>query len=541
MISDSLIQAIPDVVAFISRHGVITHHLGGRKMPFLGASGSLAGRRLGDVMHDHVATLLGRLLRRAFASRSNCESQFSVDQISYEARVSPQGAERALCVIRQLSADATSTGLRPGRAAPEGAERRGFTHRFKESVTDAALRERPLALGLILLEGLTDIGRLIDFSIADQLTTTVLRRLPVAAPGTSDVSWYVGPLGESLLAVVIEGTVDRQKVRDVAKSLCDSLAEPVNIGDATFHLSPCAGVAILGQDASQPQALVEHARAAMLESRRSGSGSVQFYSDTLRMLPAARLDIEQELRRAVAENQIGLRYVARHDLATRELVAVHAYMRWVHPLRGEVAPAEFLPIADATGLAVAVSRAALARLASDVEMMHSLCGAGVKLSFGALRQHVTSGQLERDCHQLLGPKSLAPGQLELRIAERTLTGITRPDRALGDLAKLGATLVIDEVGRSFSSLSRLAKLPLTALQIDRTLVVAATSKPSALRSCRAVAAVARALEIAAIAPGIDNDDICARMLGSGCAQGLGDLFPALADIDAPRIPKKAAG
>lgn len=363
------------------------------------------------------------------------------------------------------------------------------------------------------------------------MSNTALQRLPVCLPGESDLRWYFGLLGENLLAVAIEGSLDRERVRGVVQLLCDALAQPVSVGDVTFQLRTAAGVSLLRQDAVELQALIEHVRAAMSEARRGGT--IQFYSDTLRMLPVARLDIERELRRAVAEDQIALRYRPRHDLKSGELVAVQAYMRWLHPLRGEIAPAEFLPIADATGLAIAVSRAALARLAADSDALRERFGASINFSFGALRQHVTSGQLARDCRELIGSKALATGQLELRIAERTLAGIGRTNRIWGEFKELGAALVIDELGRGFSSLSRLSRLPVTVLQIDRALVLGALEQDIALRACRAVAALARAYDVTAVAPGIDSEEHRTRMLAIGCTQGLGDLFGALPALRAP--------
>jgi EAL domain-containing protein (putative c-di-GMP-specific phosphodiesterase class I) len=163
------------------------------------------------------------------------------------------------------------------------------------------------------------------------------------------------------------------------------------------------------------------------------------------------------------------------------------------------------------------------------------------MSFGALRQHFSSGQLERDCRELLGPLALAPGQLELRIAERTLAGISRPERVLGALVESGAELVIDEVGRGFSSFPRLAQLQIAALQIDRALVVAAGSDSPAERACRAVAALARALGVTAVAPGTDNPAARTRLLALGYSQGLGDAFPALPILEGQPAQRRAAG
>jgi len=530
MSDDSLIRAMPDMVAFVRPDGLITHHLGGRQVPFLRDGGNLAGQRLDEVFEAPVAELIGRLVRRAIANRDSCEADFSMDGGRYQARLSPQGPQRVLCVIRPLG------GAPAGDAAPESdraggdAERRGFVRRFQQSVSDATLRERPLALCILFLDGLTDIGRLIDFSIGERIMTELLRRLPASGDATRGSTWYVGQIGEALLGIVVDGSDDREGIRAIARALCDSIALPIQLNDATFQLTPFVGIALLGRDASGPPALLEHARAAMQESRRSGAGTIQFYSDTLRMLPVARLDIERELRQGVEEGQIGLRYAARHELSGGRVSGIQSYMRWVHPLRGEISPSEFLPIADATGLSPAVSRAALERLARDMPTLRARFGRDIPISFGPLRQHVSSGQLMLDCRRLSASGQMQSGRLELRIAERTLATLYRPEHTLGEMVDFGARLMVDEFGRGFTSLAWLPQLPLSALQIDRALVVTAGRSAAALRSCRAIAALAGALEVPAIAAGIDDEATRQCMVEIGCAQGLGDLYHSIGEI-----------
>lgn len=540
MNDDSLIQALLDIVIFVRPDGLITHQLGGRQMPFLRDTESLAGRSLEDAMDPEVAALVARLVRRTLSTREGCEGLFLVEGATYQARLTAQGPRRALCVISHVAAAASRDA--PGDAAvtAESAERRGFMRRFQASVADAALRERPLAVSMIFLGGLSDIGGLIDFSIGERVLSEVLRELPASDETQRDMSWYVGQLGEELLGVVIDGSVDRERVRAIVVSLCEAIARPIRIGDASFQLAPCAGIALLGQDASRSSVLLNHARAAMLESRRSGAGTVQFYSDTLRMLPVARLDIARELRMAIGAGQIGLRYVLRHDLASARVTAIQAYMRWTHPLQGEIPPAHFLPIADATGLALAVSRAALEQLAADLTALRERYGVGLPVSFGALRQHVASGKLARDCRRLLPAHEPASGRLELRIAERTLATLNRPERTLGAIAECGALVVIDELGRGASSLARLPQLPIWGLQIDRALVVAASRGTAALRSCRAIGAMAQALEIVPIAAGIDDDAARACMLEIGCTQGFGDHYPSVGELARDAQKPKAA-
>lgn len=542
MNSDSLIQALPDLVTFIDRNGVIARHAGGHGLAGADHAGNLAGKKLEEIWGDEAAQLLKQMIRRALATRGQVEGRFVDGMRRFEARVDPKGPDRVLCVIRAV--EPLGSAAREAQDSPDDGhiERRGFFKRFQQSVADAALRERPLAVCMILLQGLNDIGRIIDFTISEKVATAAMQRLRhVGVTGVESPQWYLGQLAEGLLAVVIEGTADREVLRSLGHALCDSLAEPVDIGDATFQLTPCGGIVLLGQDARQPQALLEHARAAMLEARRSAIPDVRFYSDTLRMKPLNRLDFERELQDAIATDQLRLRYAARHDLRTGQLVAIQAYLRWPHPLRGEVRPAEFLPVAESTGLSTPLSRWALGRLRRDLPALHAQAGRAVRISFGALRHHLASDTLAVDISELLGSGELAPGTLELRIAEKVVSGLELPDRTLGRLADLGAQLVVDEFGRGFTSLARLVHLPFQALQVDRSFVTSIDEDPAALRICRAAAAIAREFGLEPIATGVDTDEDLHRMREAGFAQGLGDRYGQLAIDGAVELPAHALG
>jgi predicted signal transduction protein with EAL and GGDEF domain len=526
MNNESLIHAMPDVVAFVRPDGLITHHLGGRGLPFMAGStaGGLAGQRLADVLPTAVFKAIARLIRRSRASRESCESEFAVAGATYQARVAPQGAERFMCVLRHVPAKPEDERQVQSDLAIGAVDRR-FMTRFESAVTAARLREQSLAVGIIFLDGLGDISQILDFSVGQQIVDELLERL-VQSHAAQDSAWFIGQIGDHMLGVVIERIVDRDRIQAFAQSLCASVALPLQVHDATFHITPAVGVAILGDDAGRADALLDHARAAMFEARRAGAERVQFYSDTLRLLPLARLDLARELRRAIELGQIFLRYFARHELSTGRLSGIQACVRWTDPLRGEIPPAQFLPLANATGLAAELSRSALKCLVRDSASLRQRYGADVPISFAPLRQHVSSGQFLRDCRRLLAPTTL--GRLELRISERSLAALSRPEHSLGALAEWGADLVIDEMGRSFSSLPRLARMPLKGLQIDRAVAVAAGAGGDALRACRAVAALAKALDLEAITAGVDDQAQHDRLLAAGFSQGLGDFYPAVA-------------
>jgi EAL domain-containing protein (putative c-di-GMP-specific phosphodiesterase class I) len=306
----------------------------------------------------------------------------------------------------------------------------------------------------------------------------------------------------------------------------------VNIGDAAFHLTPYAGVSILGQDGSTPKCLLEKARSAAAEARRSDSVKICFFTDTLKLRSLARLDVAHELRDAIAERQIRLRYVGRYELESGRLVAQVGYLRWTHPLRGEVPAAEFLGVAETTGLATLLSRTVLAGLPEDFAAMASVLPPDARVSFGALRHHLLQDDFADDIGRLLAQSALPASRLELRVSERTFAGMD--SSVYHALHRLGVQLVVDEVGRGFASLDRLARAPIWGLQLDRAWVTALRVDPLALKVCRAGISAAAALSLMPIATGVDDAAQRDVLLGLGCRYGAGDLYvPDERQFDTP--------
>jgi EAL domain-containing protein (putative c-di-GMP-specific phosphodiesterase class I) len=249
----------------------------------------------------------------------------------------------------------------------------------------------------------------------------------------------------------------------------------------------------------------------------------------LRLESLARLDIARELHDAIENRDIRLRYVGRHDLTTGRLVTWVGYLRWVHPLRGEIRPVEFLRVAEATGLATALSRAVLGCLREDFAALEPQSDTDVRISFGALRHHILHEDFVSDIERFLAEGPLPAARLELRVSEKAL--IAREPGDFNALQRLGVRLVVDEVGRGMGSLDWLARAPIWGLQLDRAWTTALRSDEVALKVCRAGIAVATALGLTPIATGVDDHDQRDALLALGCRHGTGDLYrDALPDI-----------
>jgi EAL domain-containing protein (putative c-di-GMP-specific phosphodiesterase class I)/GGDEF domain-containing protein len=533
MAADTLIHSIPDLVLLVRRDGTVLDYGGGDGAVQLRPTDDCRGTSLEALWPDATATLLKQLVRRAIVQRTPLETCFRERGEEFEVRVSPRGPDRAVCMIRPLLPDARETTNSATDERPLPAlDRRGFLKRFRESMSVAALREKPVGLAAIHIEGLPDVAQLIASRISEQvLSTAVLRlsRLCLEDAG-GPTPWYLGQLNEHLLALVVE-SADRDEIEACVARVCASLSEPVKLGEAEFHLTPCAGVGIVGQDASTPKALIDCARAAAAEARRVRDRSVCFFTDTLKLRTLARLDVVHELRAAITNGDIRLRYVGRYDLATGRLVAHVGYVRWQHPLRGELRPAEFLGVAEATGLATALSRAALASLRNDFTALSPRHD--VRLSFGALRHHVLHDEFVDDVKRLLSEGAIPADRLELRISEKAL--VAADSATFQSLQRLGVQLVIDEVARGMGSFQQLARVPVWGLQLDRAWVTALRSDDVARKVCRAGISVASALGLTPIATGVDDDAQRRALLSLGCHYGTGDFYENASAKERPDI------
>ncbi len=280
MSADSLIQDLPDLVLLVKRDGLVVALSGGHGVGDLRPPEDAVGKRLEEVWPEAAAALIRQLARKAISLRTAAEAKFQQHGREYEARAIAQSPDRALCVIRALSPVVQDGSLDTSDERPRPQiDRRGFLRRMKESMYVASLREKPIAVAVIHVEGIADIAQIIGGKLSEQIMGCAIFRVPAQfGDRAGAVSWYLGQLNDSMLALVLE-TSYREAIEACVSRVCDSLRETVSVGESEFHLTPFAGVAILGQDASAPKLLLEHARSAAGEARRTGSRNVYFFTD----------------------------------------------------------------------------------------------------------------------------------------------------------------------------------------------------------------------------------------------------------------------
>jgi EAL domain-containing protein (putative c-di-GMP-specific phosphodiesterase class I) len=237
----------------------------------------------------------------------------------------------------------------------------------------------------------------------------------------------------------------------------------------------------------------------------------------------ARPDLADELTEAIATAQISLRYVSRHDLATGRLVARVGYLRWRHPRYGEIHPLELVRLAEITGRAADLTRAALNRLQTDFAAFTPQWHKGVRISFGAPRHHILHGDFTGDIERFLADSALPAERLELRIPVKAC--FAREPSDFNALAERGVQFVVDDLGRGMDwPLDWLSRAPMHGLQLSRGWVKTMHSDPNTLNLCRAGLAIAKTFALTPIAASVDEPAQRDTLLALGCPQGCGALY-----------------
>lgn len=339
-------------------------------------------------------------------------------------------------------------------------------------------------------------------------------------------------LGEDEFAVLLRGIVDITDATIAANRLIDCFQRPIGVHGGQVLVRASVGVVIVGPDAVGPEQVLRDAEVAMVRAQAEGGDRWATFEPAMHTVALARFDMEQALGEAIDLGQLVIEFQPLVALAgsmgqARQIRQVEALVRWRHPVRGIIAPSDFLPLAEVSGLIVPLGGWALreavrqARIWQLMDDAHAQLMVGVNLS---ARQLFHPGLLPEVAETLRG-SGLAPSTLVLEITENAL--IRDPDgtiRTLRALRELGVRIALDDFGTGSSSLSQLTRLPLDALKIDRSLMAGLTRDAAEAAVVRTLVHLGRALHLETIAVGVETRAQLVALRGMGCDMAQGFLF-----------------
>lgn len=344
----------------------------------------------------------------------------------------------------------------------------------------------------------------------------------------------VARLGGDEFVVLCPGVVDEADARAIAEKIQSALAPPFELGpDLRYYVHATIGIA-LGAPGADPQRLLADADAAMYVTKRHSPGGVGVYDEEMRRASAHRLRIEADLRAGLDQGRLRCYYQPIVDLATGLPVGVEALARWHHPERGVLLPHQWVPIAEASTLIVAVGRALLEQALRDAASWVAN-GHGVPIAVNLSARELLEESLPDTVADLLHQTGLPPGLLSFEVTERAV--LADPVRA-GDiierLRELGVRFALDDFGTGYSSLAYLKALPVEVVKIDHSFVHGVARDWNDRGIVQAVVQLGRMLGRTVTAEGVEHDEQWAVLRSMGCQLGQG--FRWSPPVSAAEIP-----
>jgi EAL domain-containing protein (putative c-di-GMP-specific phosphodiesterase class I) len=298
-----------------------------------------------------------------------------------------------------------------------------------------------------------------------------------------------------------------------------------------FHLDPCIGIAIYPNDGVAYETLARGAETALRQAADGMGQRYAFYRPELNRDANDRFKLENALRRAVERGELELHYQPQVDVGTGAIVSAEALLRWRHPERGFVPPAEFIPLAEESGQILEIGEWVLQQVCRQ---LHAWRHAGVPVVPVAvnLSAHQFTEQILGTLRRVLDDCTLEPGLLELELTESaSMADANKSFALLAQLKGMGIRLAIDDFGTGYSNLNYLKRFPVDRLKLDRSFVHDLETDPDDLAIARAVIAMAHGLRLSVVAEGVETQGQLDLLAGLGCDLVQGWLFSRAVPAD----------
>jgi diguanylate cyclase (GGDEF)-like protein len=347
-------------------------------------------------------------------------------------------------------------------------------------------------------------------------------------------------LGGDEFALLLEDAQGIEGAGRAAERLLEHLARPITLGETDVQIRASIGIAV-AQPGQTPDELLRNADVAMYWAKRRGGHGYQLFEPQMHEAAITRLELKSDLARAFAADELTLVYQPIVDLQDDETVALEALLRWTHPARGPISPAEFVPLAEETGLINDIGRWVIRQACRDLRHWQVSIPGRARLSANVnlSARQVLQPSFREDVLQILVDTGVEPTDLVLEITESTLLeDVEGVSARLAELREIGIRIAIDDFGTGFSSLGYLQRFPVDELKIAKEFVDEVVD-PRRARLVEAIVTLARSLDLRTVAEGIEHEQQGERLRQLGCELGQGYLFSR--PVPAGEVPSLLRG
>jgi c-di-GMP-specific phosphodiesterase len=387
-------------------------------------------------------------------------------------------------------------------------------------IAEEVLRQEKVAFFALDIDRFKDVNTTLGHAAGERVLIEIAHRLQKLLQPPAVVARAAG---DSFVAAVPR--CDKSRASVLANKILKVLKEPVEVMGVVLTISVSVGIRLAEERNVSPHVMVEQASTAMHEAKISGRAGFSFFAPEMNAQMQERLLLGVALRSAITEGQLELYYQPQLRLKTMKLIGVEALIRWRDPVRGEIFPEQFIPLAEEIGEIETVGcwslREACKQLALWRDQEVSVQSVSVNLS----PLHFRSPSLPTFVKNLLKEFNIAPGQLTLEITEGLMMDLRSETlERMMELHEIGVGISMDDFGTGFSSLSRLTRLPITELKLDRSFMRNFESDPGAQAVAKAVIGIGQSLGMKVIAEGVETEAQASLLAKLGCDAVQGYLY-----------------
>jgi diguanylate cyclase len=485
------------------------------------------------------ASALSRKWQNARALRRHVESL----ELAVTDRT--RGLEAANRQLRYLASHDALTGL-PNRLL--------LDDRITQAIAHAQRQSHEFALLVIDLDRFKLINDSLGHRAGDELLREVAQRLKGAVRAVDTTA----RIGGDEFVILVDGPVTQAEALEVARRAVNAMQPAVRLLGIDVHVSPSVGVSFYPRDGANVDTLLARADAAMYSAKERGRNNVQCYAEGMSTLTQERVKLESELHAALQQGQFELHYQPKVDTLTGRVSSVEALIRWNHPRRGLVPPAEFIRVAEECGLLDAIGDWVLLEACREAKAWQQQGLRPLRVAVNLAPSQFRLVNLVEQIRRALAASGLEPHLLEVELTESAVMSDAEESiHILEAISRMGVLVSVDDFGTGYSSMSYLRRFPIDKLKIDRCFVEQMTRRAEDASIVRAIISLAHSLRLKVIAEGVETSEQLHLLAELGCDQYQGYYFsralpsaqlvallsrePALSDEEAARTHSKLAG
>ena len=396
-----------------------------------------------------------------------------------------------------------------------------LSQRMAEAIDRAKALDQQISIVMVDVDHFKRINDSLGHQAGDELLVAVSERLLAAVRKTDTVA----RVGGDEFVVLMPNSGTRGDTLRCVHRILEKVQTPMEIAGREISVTASVGVCVYPDWGADPVSLLRNADAAMYAAKDSGRNSYQEFSDTMLEANADRLELETDLRHSLDKDEMFVVYQPQVNCKTGEIVGIEALLRWNHPRRGLVSPADFIPAAEDCGLILPIGEWVLRRACKEAKAMQERVGHRFTVAINLSPRQFLQTDLAEMVEAALRESGLAPEDLELEITEYTLMiSSTETSLALGRLRELGVRIAIDDFGTGFSSFKYILEYRVDRLKIDRSFIAKCPQDANAASIVRTVIAMAHGLRMKVVAEGVETTEQAAFLTRRHCDEAQGYIY-----------------